>query len=65
MWCESFKPFGHGVKDVRLLVCFLGHKRNKEQGSCTWNNFPNLKDGKNAKEGEAIKNLSIMLNRGR
>ena len=46
---------------VGLLVHFLGHKRNKEQGSCTWNNFPSLKDGKNAKEGEAIKNLSVSL----
>ena len=42
---------------VGLLVRFLGLKRNEEQGSCTWNNFLGLKDGKNAKEGEAIKNL--------
>ena len=46
---------------VRLLVRFLGHRRNKEQGNCTWNNFSSLKDGKNAKGGEAIKNLSISL----
>ena len=46
---------------IGLLVRFLGHKRNKEQGSCTWNNFSSLKDGKNAKEGEAIKNHSVSL----
>ena len=44
---------------VGLLVRFLSHRRNKEPGSCTWNNFSSLKDGKNAKKGEAIKNLSI------
>lgn len=44
---------------VGLLVRFLGHKRNKEQGSCTWSNFSGLEDGTNAKEREAIKNLSF------
>ena len=46
---------------VRLLVHFLGHGRNKEQGSCTWNNFSSLKDGNNAKGGEAIKNILVIL----
>ena len=34
---------------VKLLVRFLGHKGNKEQGSFTWNNVSGLKDGKIAK----------------